>query len=42
MAKKHVRKKGANLFGINSKLKFDCEWAAWANGSGTTIKKKWK
>ena len=33
MAKKHVRKKGANLFGINSKLKFDCEWVAWANGT---------
>ena len=33
MAKKHVRKNGANLFGINSKLKFDCEWAAWANGT---------
>ena len=33
MAKKHVRKNGANLFGINSKLKFDCEWVAWANGT---------
>jgi len=33
MAKKHFRKNGANLFGINSKLKFDCEWAAWANGT---------
>ena len=33
MAKKHVRKNGANLFGIISKLKFDCEWAAWANGT---------
>jgi len=21
------------LFGINSKIKFDCEWAAWANGT---------
>ena len=33
MAKKHARKNGANLFGINSKFKFDCEWAAWANGT---------
>jgi len=32
MALKHPRKNGATLFGINSKLKFDCEWAAWANG----------
>jgi 2-methylcitrate dehydratase len=21
------------LFGVNSKLKFDCEWAAWSNGT---------
>ncbi|GIR49643.1 MAG: hypothetical protein CM15mP58_17400 [Burkholderiaceae bacterium] len=27
------RKNGATLFGINSKLKFDCEWAAWSNGT---------
>ena len=33
MAKAHLRKGGANIFGINSKIKFDCEWAAWANGT---------
>ena len=33
MAKSHIRKNGATLFGINSKLRFDCEWAAWANGT---------
>ena len=33
MAKAHLRKNGANIFGINSKIKFDCEWAAWANGT---------
>ena len=33
MAKKHFKKNGATLFGINSKKKFDCEWAAWANGT---------
>ena len=33
MAKSHSRKQGATLFGINSKKKFDCEWAAWANGT---------
>ena len=33
MALKHPKKNGANLFGINSKLKFDCEWAAWSNGT---------
>jgi 2-methylcitrate dehydratase len=33
MALKHPRKNGATLFGINSKLKFDCEWAAWTNGT---------
>ncbi len=33
MALKHPRKNGATLFGINSKLKFDCEWAAWYNGT---------
>ena len=32
MALKHPRKNGATLFGINSK-KFDCEWAAWSNGT---------
>jgi len=29
----HPRKNGATLFGINSKIKFDCEWAAWSNGT---------
>jgi 2-methylcitrate dehydratase len=33
MALKHPRKNGATLFGINSKLKFDCEWSAWSNGT---------
>ncbi|MDB9718372.1 MmgE/PrpD family protein [Candidatus Pelagibacter sp.] len=33
MALKHPRKDGATLFGIDSKLKFDCEWAAWSNGT---------
>ena len=33
MSKAHLRKGGANIFGINSKIKFDCEWAAWANGT---------
>ena len=33
MALKHPRKNGAALFGINSKLRFDCEWAAWSNGT---------
>tara|TARA_B100001250_G_scaffold29887_1_gene24593 strand:+ start:4589 stop:6091 length:1503 start_codon:yes stop_codon:yes gene_type:complete len=33
MAKSHQRKKGATIFGINSKKKFDCEWAAWTNGT---------
>ena len=33
MALKHSRKNGATLFGINSKLRFDCEWAAWSNGT---------
>jgi 2-methylcitrate dehydratase len=33
MALKHPRKNGANLFGIDSKQKFDCEWAAWSNGT---------
>ena len=27
MAMKHPRSNGATLFGINSKKKFDCEWA---------------
>ena len=33
MALKHSKKGGATLFGVNSKLKFDCEWAAWSNGT---------
>ena len=33
MALKHPRKNGATLFGINNKFKFDCEWAAWSNGT---------
>jgi len=33
MAMKHPRSNGATLFGINSKKKFDCEWAAWSNGT---------
>ena len=33
MAIKHARKKGATIFGINTNFKFDCEWAAWSNGT---------
>ncbi len=33
MALRHSRKNGATIFGVNSKLKFDCEWAAWSNGT---------
>ena len=33
MALKHSRKNGATLFGVNNKLTFDCEWAAWSNGT---------
>ena len=33
MALAHPRKNGATIFGINSKKKYDCEWAAWANGT---------
>ena len=33
MALKHSRKNGATLFGVSNKLKFDCEWAAWSNGT---------
>jgi len=29
----HPREKGATVFGIPTKQKFDCEWAAWANGT---------
>ena len=33
MTLKHQRKNGAQLFGVSNKLKFDCEWAAWSNGT---------
>ena len=33
MAKAHPRKNGANIFGLNTNIKVDCEWAAWANGT---------
>ncbi len=33
MALKHSRSNGATLYGVNSKFKFDCEWAAWSNGT---------
>ena len=33
MALAHPKKNGATLFGVNSKLKFDCEWAAWSNAT---------
>ncbi len=33
MALKHPRKNGATIFGIESKKTFDCEWAAWSNGT---------
>ena len=33
MAMKHPRKNGATLFGVNSNQRFDCEWAAWSNGT---------
>ncbi len=33
MALAHPRKNGATLFGLSPKRKFDCEWAAWANGT---------
>ena len=33
MAMTHTRNNGATIFGLNSKLKFDCEWAAWTNGT---------
>jgi len=28
----HPRARGAALFGVASEQRFDCEWAAWANG----------
>ncbi len=33
MALAHPRKNGANIFGLNPKIKVNCEWAAWANGT---------
>ncbi len=33
MALAHPRKNGSTLFGVDSKKKYDCEWAAWANGT---------
>ena len=33
MAITHPKKNGATVFGITSKKLFDCEWAAWANGT---------
>ena len=33
MAVRHKRKNGASIFGLNSKISFDCEWAAWTNGT---------
>ena len=33
MALAHPKKSGATLFGLSPKNKFDCEWAAWANGT---------
>ena len=33
MALAHPRENGATVFGINADQKFDCEWAAWANGT---------
>src|SRR5579862_1185137 len=28
----HPREGGATVFGISSEQRFECEWAAWANG----------
>ena len=36
MALAHPRKKGATIFGLSPKYKFDCEWAAWANAVSYT------
>ena len=33
MALAHQRKNGATVFGLNSKIKVHCEWAAWSNGT---------
>ena len=33
MALSHLRKNGANIFGLSPEIKVHCEWAAWANGT---------
>jgi 2-methylcitrate dehydratase len=33
MALAHPRQNGATVFGMPNDQKFDCEWAAWANGT---------
>lgn len=33
MAKAHQKKGGATVFGLSNQETFDCEWAAWANGT---------
>ncbi len=33
MALAHPKKNGSTIFGLNSKIKVHCEWAAWANGT---------
>src|SRR5690606_25286829 len=33
MAIAHPRENGATVFGMPNNQKFDCEWAAWANGT---------
>lgn len=33
MALAHPRQNGATVFGLPNEQKFDCEWAAWANGT---------
>jgi len=33
MALTHLRKNGATIFGLSSKIKVHAEWAAWANGT---------
>ena len=33
MALAHPRENGATVFGIDSKLRFDCEWASWSNST---------
>ncbi len=33
MALAHQKKNGSTLFGVDTKIKVHCEWAAWANGT---------